>query len=147
MTEDATTGSQEEDSDQTTDATGWYDPATTTFGDRVTGAREAAGLSQTDLAKRIGVKVKTVRGWENDQSEPRANKLQMLAGLLGVSIMWLLTGQGDGLDGPETPDALPQDLEGVLSEMRRLKVEQARISERMGRLEKRLRLALSLELR
>lgn len=123
----------------------WYDPDATTFGDRVTGAREAAGLTQSELAKRIGVKVKTVRGWENDQSEPRANKLQMLAGLLGVSIMWLLTGRGDGLDGPDAEAPLPEDLEGVLSEMRRLKVEQARLSERMGRLEKRLRLALSGE--
>ena len=75
-----------------TDGPGWYDPEATTFGDRMTGAREASGLSQSELAKRLGVKVKTIRAWENDQSEPRANKLQMLAGLLGVSIMWLLSG-------------------------------------------------------
>jgi transcriptional regulator with XRE-family HTH domain len=121
----------------------WYDAETTTFGDRMTGAREAAGLSQTDLAKRLGVKVKTIRAWENDQSEPRANKLQMLAGLLGVSIMWMLTGAGDGLDGPEQPDALPDDIAALLTEMRRMKVEQSRMAERMGRLEKRLRLALA----
>jgi len=123
--------------------TGWYDAETTTFGDRMTGAREAAGLSQTELAKRLGVKIKTIRAWENDQSEPRANKLQMLAGMLGVSIMWMLTGEGEGLDGPEQPAALPDDLAALLVELRRMKVEQSRMAERMGRLEKRLRLALA----
>lgn len=126
-----------------TDGPGWYDPEATTFGDRMTGAREASGLSQAELAKRLGVKVKTIRAWENDQSEPRANKLQMLAGLLGVSIMWLLSGAGDGLEGPEDRAELPDDLAELLKELRKIKVDQARMSERMGRLEKRLRLALS----
>ena len=126
-----------------TDGPGWYDPEATTFGDRMTGARESSGLSQAELAKRLGVKVMTIRAWENDQSEPRANKLQMLAGLLGVSIMWLLSGAGDGLDGPEDRAELPDDLAELLGELRKIKVDQARLSERMGRLEKRLRLALS----
>jgi len=121
----------------------WYDAETTTFGDRLTGAREAAGLSQNDLAKRLGVKVKTVRAWENDQSEPRANKLQMLAGMLGMSIMWMLTGEGEGLEGPERPEAVSDDISELLVELRRMKVEQSRMAERMGRLEKRLRLALA----
>ncbi len=121
----------------------WFASDTTTFGDRMTGAREASGLSQTELAKRLGVKVKTIRAWENDQSEPRANKLQMLAGLLGVSIMWLLSGDGDGLDGPDTEPNMSDDLAALLSELRTLKVEQSGIAERMARLEKRLRLVLS----
>jgi transcriptional regulator with XRE-family HTH domain len=122
---------------------GWYDPEATTFGDRMTGAREACGFSQAELARRLGVKLKTIEAWENDQSEPRANRLQMLAGLLGVSIMWLLSGAGDGLDGPEERPDLPDDMAALLKELRNIKVDQARMSERMGRLEKRLRLALS----
>ncbi|MEQ8365395.1 MAG: helix-turn-helix domain-containing protein [Roseicyclus sp.] len=125
------------------DGPSWFDAETTTFGDRMTGAREASGLSQTELAKRLGVKVKTIRAWENDQSEPRANKLQMLAGMLGVSIMWILTGEGDGLDGPEMGDDLPDEMADLLSELRKMKVDQARMAERMGRLEKRLRLAVA----
>lgn len=121
----------------------WFDAGQTTFGDRLTGAREAAALSQSDLAKRIGVKLKTVRAWENDQVEPRANKLQMLAGLLGVSIMWLLSGEGPGIVVSPDPEGLPADLRDVLGELREIKVDQARMAERMGRLEKRLRLALS----
>lgn len=122
---------------------GWYDADTATLGDRITGAREAAGLSQTELARRLGVKLTTIRAWEDDQAEPRANKLQMLAGLLGVSIMWLLTGRGDGLDSPEPHQALPDDLLALLAELRQVRLEQARMADRMGRLEKRLRLALS----
>lgn len=122
---------------------GWYDADTATLGDRITGAREAAGLSQAELARRLGVKLATIRAWEDDQAEPRANKLQMVAGLLGVSIMWLLTGAGDGLDSPAEHSALPDDLVALLAEMRQMRLEQARMADRMGRLEKRLRLALS----
>ncbi|MBF9046659.1 helix-turn-helix domain-containing protein [Rhodobacterales bacterium LSUCC0031] len=122
---------------------GWYDADTATLGDRITGAREASGLSQSELARRLGVKLATIRTWENDQAEPRANKLQMLAGMLNVSIMWLLTGRGDGLDGPEEHATLPDDLVALLDELRQTRLEQARLADRMGRLEKRLRLALS----
>lgn len=122
---------------------GWYDADTATLGDRITGAREASGLSQSELARRLGVKLATIRTWENDQAEPRANKLQMLAGMLNVSIMWLLTGMGDGLDGPEEHATLPDDLVALLDELRQTRLEQARLADRMGRLEKRLRLALS----
>ena len=122
---------------------GWYDGDTATFGDRITGAREASGLSQSELARRLCVKLATIRTWENDQAEPRANKLQMLAGMLGVSIMWLLTGAGDGLEGPEEHAKLPDDLVALLGELRQTRLEQARLADRMGRLEKRLRLALS----
>ncbi len=121
----------------------WYDADATTFGDRMTGAREATGLSQAELARRLGVMVNTIRAWENDQSEPRANKLQMLAGILGVSIMWLLSGAGDGLDTPDIPETLPDDLTALLAELRAMRVDQARLAERMGRLEKRFRIAFA----
>ncbi|QBY00040.1 helix-turn-helix domain-containing protein [Rhodophyticola sp. CCM32] len=122
---------------------GWFDDDTATFGDRLAGAREAAGLSQNELARRLGIKPKTVKGWENDQNEPRANKLQMVAGLLNVSIMWLLTGQGEGLDGPEPVVPMPGGVEEILGELRRLKAEQGQMAEKLGRLEKQLRGALS----
>ncbi|MDG4648488.1 helix-turn-helix domain-containing protein [Roseibacterium sp. SDUM158017] len=131
--------------DSHAEGAGWYAPEAATFGDRMTGAREAAGLSQSELARRLGVKVKTIRAWENDRSEPRANRLQMLAGMMGVSIMWLLNGEGDGLEGPSVRQELPEDLAQILTDMRALKVDQARLAERAARLEKRLRLALSAQ--
>ena len=120
-----------------------YSEDAATFGDRLALARESQNLTQEHLAKRLGLRVQTVQNWEFDRSEPRANKLQMLAGMLGVSIMWILTGEGDGLDGPEMGDDLPDEMADLLSELRKMKVDQARMAERMGRLEKRLRLAVA----
>lgn len=121
---------------------GWYDPDTATFGDRMTGAREAAGLAVSDLARQLGVTAKTIRAWENDQSEPRANKLGMLAGLLGVSLMWLMSGTGDGPGAPDDAAAIGEDMETILIDLRRLRQDQAHLAERAGRLEMRLQLAL-----
>ena len=61
----------------------WFGPETATFGDRLAGARDAAGMTQAQLARRIGVKKATLVGWEEDLSEPRANRLSMLAGVSG----------------------------------------------------------------
>lgn len=125
---------------------GWFDAETATFGDRVAGAREALGWSQKQLADRLGVKAKTVRGWENDASEPRANKLQMLAGMLGVSMRWLLSGDGQGIAAPlpegVVPAAAPAELAGLLAEIRAVRGEMSAQAERLARLEGRLEAAL-----
>ncbi|MDP2063331.1 MAG: helix-turn-helix transcriptional regulator [Phaeovulum sp.] len=78
----------------------WFSAEVATFGDRLAAARENAGMSQKTLATRLGVRLTTVQAWESDTTEPRANRMQMLAGMLNVSLMWLLAGRGDGLDGP-----------------------------------------------
>ena len=119
--------------------TDWYGPEAATFGDRVAGAREAAGMTQAQLARRLGVKKTTVRGWEEDLSEPRANKLSMMAGLLNVSIMWLLTGEGEGTASPAQDTTEAQDLSAVLAELRAIRTEMRANAERAARLEKRLR--------
>lgn len=119
--------------------TAWYGPDAATFGDRVAGAREAAGMTQAQMARRLGVKKTTVRSWEEDLSEPRANKLSMMAGLLNVSIMWLLTGEGDGMDGPADETTEAQDLNAILSELRAIRSDLRLTTERAARLEKRLR--------
>lgn len=121
----------------------WYGEEAATLGDRLAAAREAAGLSQMQLAKQLGVKPETVDAWENDWKEPRANRLQMLTGLLGVSIRWLLTGVGEGVDEPESAAELPTDVRDLLAEMRALRTQIARSSVRLGELEKRLRKAVS----
>ena len=125
---------------------GWFSNEAATFGDRVAAARDALGMSQSDLSKRLGVKLKTVKGWEDDVAEPRANKLQMLSGVLNVSLMWLLNGEGDGLEGPDGEVEIPGDIAALLIEMRELKGEMKASSDRMGRLEKRLRAALKSQL-
>lgn len=110
-----------------------------TFGDRIIAARESVGLNQSDFARKLGVQLKTVKKWEDDLSEPRANKLQMIAGLLNVSITWLIMGQGTGLKGPLEETDLSADMSEILVELRQTKSELSRLTEHLGSLEKRLR--------
>lgn len=123
--------------------TDWYGPDSATFGDRLAAAREAARMTQSDLSRALGVQKTTLVKWENDQAEPRANKLQMTAGLLGVSISWLLTGEGDGAAPPD--DANDPDLGSILSELRDLRVSMRTNADRAARLEKRIREAMRTE--
>ncbi|MEP4035726.1 MULTISPECIES: helix-turn-helix domain-containing protein [unclassified Pseudophaeobacter] len=123
-------------SDETTD---WFGPEAATFGDRVAAAREAADMTQAQLARRLGVKKTTLMGWEQDLSEPRANKLSMVSGLLNVSMSWLLTGEGEGMSEPNEMDVEVGDFAGVLQELRGLRNEMRSNAERAARLEKKLR--------
>jgi transcriptional regulator with XRE-family HTH domain len=129
----------------TDDTTDWYGADSATFGDRLAAARDAAGMTQADLARRLGVKAATLRGWENDQSEPRANRLQMLSGLLGVSLPWLLTGDGAGVEPPHDTQEISGDVAGLLSELRDLRADLDAKVTRLAVLEKRLRAQLKEE--
>ncbi len=74
----------------------------TTTGKRIEVARNQLGLDLPQLARRIGVKRKTLENWETDRSEPRADRLVKLAGVLQVPLVWLLTG-----DTPQDSDRNP----------------------------------------
>ena len=119
----------------------WYSADAATFGDRVAGAREQAGMTQKELAKRLGVRLATLRAWEDDLSEPRANRLSMMAGLLNVSMMWLINGEGEGLD-PPVDEPISSDLRNILTEVRDMRTDMLARAEQLGRLEKKLRAAM-----
>lgn len=119
------------------DKTDWYSADAATFGDRLAGAREASMLTQEALARRLGVKLGTIQNWENDHSEPRANKLQMMSGMLNVSMRWLLTGEGEGIESPIATQT--GDLQSALADLARMRAQALALSRDMGHLEKRLR--------
>jgi len=87
-----------------------------TLGGRIILARESANLTDKQLARTLGVMIKTVRNWETDRSEPRGNKLTTLSGVLGVSLEWLVNGTSD-----------PADAEGDVEETRALQVKLDRL--------------------
>lgn len=122
----------------------WYTDEHATLGDRLAVAREASGMTQSKLAQRLGVGAKTMRDWENDASEPRANRLQMLAALLGVSLRWLLTGEGNDVAPPDAdkPAEDPQ-LKATLAELRTVRADLLKMGEKLGRLEKSLRVQMA----
>ena len=118
----------------------WFGPDAATFGDRVVGARENSNMTQGQLSRRLGIKLATLQAWEEDRSEPRANKLQMLSGMLNVSLPWLLSGQGIGPDEP-FQEPVQNDISIILLEMRSIKTQMNQTADRLSRLEKQLRLA------
>ncbi|ETX28413.1 helix-turn-helix domain-containing protein [Roseivivax isoporae] len=124
------------------DTSDWYGPDMATFGDRLAAAREASGMTQDQLAKRLGVKLTTLQAWEDDRAEPRANRLQMLSGLLNVSILWLLTGEGEGVGAPVDEIVPEDDLRALLIDLREIQADMKAQADRVGRLEKRLRRTL-----
>ena len=129
-----------------TDTDDWFGPESSTFGDRLAAARHKAGLSQKEMAKRLGVKVSTLRSSEDDWSEPRANKLQMVSGLLNVSLPWLLTGEGEGISNPEDTIEMPTDIANIMTEIRDVRSQMVRLTDRLSVLEKRLRAKIQDEI-
>ncbi|NQV46497.1 MAG: helix-turn-helix domain-containing protein [Rhodospirillaceae bacterium] len=88
-----------------------------TLGGRIESARKAQGLTAAQLASRLGVLTKTIRNWLSDRSEPRANKLVTLAGVLNVSVMWLMTGTESDM---EKDIATSDETASLSSKMERL---------------------------
>ena len=66
-----------------------------TLGERISKARQEAGLTLNLASHLAGVKASTLRDWERDRSEPRVNKLVALAGIFGVSPTHLLAEEGN----------------------------------------------------
>ncbi len=112
-------------------------PDNDTLGGRLSRARDASGLTAAQLARRIGVRTTTIQGWESDRSQPRANRLSMLAGLLGVSLSWLLHGVGTS-PNEDDRDVHVESMALQLDRLKRLHAETAQIIRQiesdMGRL-------------
>ena len=65
----------------------------TTLGKRIAKFRKDLGLTQDQLAEKIGITAQAVSKWENDLSAPDAANLIRLADLLDTDIDFLTTGR------------------------------------------------------
>lgn len=90
-----------------------------TLGGRIWRARDALGLSLSDLAERLGLPEETVGEWERDRAEPRADALARLAGVLSVAPSWLVAGIGEAPCAPPDGEAM-MAIQRRLDEIRRL---------------------------
>ena len=62
-----------------------------TFGEKVRAERKKLGLTQTELAEKMGVSLRTISTWERDAALPRNRKTyEKLAEVLNVSRSYLL---------------------------------------------------------
>lgn len=64
------------------------------IGSRIRESREQKALSQSELARRLGVSQPTVSDWENGKTEPSVDNLRTLAVELDVWFEWIVTGRG-----------------------------------------------------
>lgn len=116
---------------------GYYGDSVSTLGERISVAREHSGLSEDQLAARLAVQRQTLDDWEGDGAEPRANKLAMLAGILGVSPAWLLSGAGEGVPAPDEDVSVIDDTTlrlRLAAELREAVKAQTHVQQRITRI-------------
>jgi transcriptional regulator with XRE-family HTH domain len=89
--------------------------------------REAAGITQTQLAEFVGVPQGTIAFWEWSETPPRSSALPLLAKALGVGVDDLLVTQRPSKKAPIANKPGPvSDVQKVFEEVRRLPRHQQR---------------------
>ncbi len=115
-----------------TGATNMYDDDgdNDTLGGRLSRARDACGMTTAQLARRLGIKTTTLQSWESDRSEPRANRLATVAGILNVSLSWLIHGVGEAPNDDIHSDVVSL-VRGHLEQMKNLRDKTSAIIDRL----------------
>lgn len=75
------------------------------IGDRLRHARKLRGLSQADIAERVGVSQPAVANWESGVHDPRRVMLAKISDVLGVSPDWLASGDRSAVETDKQPAA------------------------------------------
>lgn len=79
------------------------------FGTTLRRLREAAGLTQQQLADQAGISKRTLEGWEQGRNRPRLDVLPALAEALGVAVGALLADlKGPGAKRPRGRPTRPK---------------------------------------
>lgn len=94
-------------------------------GARIKSLREAAGLSQNELARRAGVSQSGLSYIESGEKSPSVDTLLRIADALGVTVSELLNAQGD--------TEMPPHIRALVREARSLTPEQAEMLARFIR--------------
>lgn len=115
-----------------------FNETAATFGDRLEAARETKGLTVNGLAEKLGVNVRDVESWESDADAPRGNLTQLLAGLLNVSIVWLISGIGNGTSEVADSYERPTGVNDALGEISLLTATLSGALNKLEKLEQRL---------
>lgn len=68
------------------------------LGENLLDLRKKSGLSQEDVADKLGVSRQTVSKWETDQTVPELIKAKLLSQLYNVSYDYLISGSNLGSD-------------------------------------------------
>jgi transcriptional regulator with XRE-family HTH domain len=68
------------------------------IGDRMAIAARLKGITQAELAEKLGVGASTVSAWAKEGRNPPSKRISDIAAVLGVSAEYLLTGKGEPSD-------------------------------------------------
>lgn len=94
-----------------------------TLGKRIAALRREKGMTQEELAEKLGVSPQAVSKWENGQSCPDISLLPKLAATFGVTTDLLLTGEQDTT--PPVQMLPPEKRKDIKDMMLRILVESA----------------------
>lgn len=117
------------------------------IGRRIRAAVEAQGLTLKQAAERSGIPYSSLQNWAGGHRDPRPDALINLGSQLGISIDWLLTGEGEMLrqnaaqHGPQEERgeyAMPSAERELLAVYRALDEEGRQAVEAVAREKKRL---------
>lgn len=76
-----------------------------TFGEKLQGLRQKAGMSQDALAEKLNVSRQAVSRWERDETMPETEKVVALADIFGVTTDYLLRDRTEQASAPEKKPA------------------------------------------
>ena len=94
-----------------------------TLGKRIAALRKEKGMTQEELAEKLGVSPQAVSKWENGQSCPDISLLPRLAAIFGVTTDLLLTGEQETT--PPVQMLPPEKRKDINDMMLRILVESA----------------------
>ena len=72
-----------------------------TFGNKIKSARKEKGLTQKQLAAKIGAAHNSVSDWENDKNKPDPDTIELICGVLDITPNYLLASSLDGFSPSE----------------------------------------------
>lgn len=78
---------------------------------RIFSVLEQKNISQSELARKLGIRQSTISGWKQKFNEPEAELLEPIANALNVSIEFLITGTEKIIPGTVLPDEEQQLLD------------------------------------
>lgn len=84
------------------------------IGQRMSKARKSTGLSQEEIAVKMGVRVRTVQRWESGDNAATITSIGQWADLTGVTLAWLV-----GATSGDDPQVSADAIEALRDEWRR----------------------------
>jgi transcriptional regulator with XRE-family HTH domain len=122
----------------TQDQLAQFETDATTFGGRLQAARQAKGLTVASLGEKLGVEAGRVEVWESGVEAPLPHRISIMAGMLNVSIIWLITGESNGTTHVVEAHARPTIINDTLGEIAQLKTTLLDAHAKLESLEQRL---------